>query len=203
MADENQRLYATVPFASTGFVTYRCLDNYRSPQRIARFLQALLPISFVARNPTPGDPVHVHEVAATAVTEVLATRIERLLDVGYTLAQIVVLTGKGQAASEVMGAERIGRFPVRRFVGFTADGSARYTAGDLRIETLWRFKGQQAPAVLVCELDGDLADQSTVRRLYCAATRASMHLEILVARGSALLSPLHPAAGQANAANMA
>jgi AAA domain len=200
LEDENQRLYSTPPVTAAGFVMWRCRDNYRSPQRIARFLQAALPVPFVARNPLHGDPVFVHDIAPASLIATLGARIERLRTAGYEPDQIVVLTGRGQTGSVVMQAEMLGPYVTRRAAGFTPDGTARYTAGELRVETLWRFKGQQAPAILLCEFDGDLADQATIRRLYCAATRATAHLEIFVPKGSALLPQLHQAAGRANGA---
>jgi hypothetical protein len=186
-----------------GFVTWRSRDNFRSPQRIARFLQALLPIDFIARNPLPGDPVHVQEVAKADLLDTVGVRVHQLCAAGYALDQIVVVTGRGRGSSEVFRAERIGGHPARRFTGFTPDGVALYSEGDLQVETLWRFKGQQASALILCEFDGDLADSATARKLYCAATRATMHLEILVPRGSPLLAPLQTAAGQANGAHLA
>jgi hypothetical protein len=151
LEDENQRLYDTPPVAMQGFVTWRSRDNFRSPQRIARFLQALLPIAFIARNPLPGDPVHVQEVAKADVLKAVGVRVHQLCAAGYALDQIVVLTGRGRGSSEVIRAERIGGHPVRRFTGFTPDGVALYSEGDLQVETLWRFKGQQASALILCE----------------------------------------------------
>jgi hypothetical protein len=102
-----------------------------------------------------------------------------------------------------MKMQRVGGLAARRAIGFTADGAVVHSAGDLRVETIWRFKGQQAPAVVVCELDGDLASDAMQRLLYCAATRATAHLEFLVVPGSALSAPLQRAAGQANGARLA
>jgi hypothetical protein len=203
LEDENQRLYDTPPVAMRGFVTWRSRDNFRSPLRIARFLQALLPITFIARNPLPGDTVHVQEVARADLLEALGMRVQALCTAGYAPDQIVVVTGRGRASSEVLRADRIGGRSVRRFTGFTPDGVALYSEGELQVETLWRFKGQQTSALILCEFDGDLKDPATARKLYCAATRATMRLEILVARGSSLLPPLRTAAGRANGEQLA
>ena len=122
---------------------------------------------------------------------------------GYTPDQIVILSGRGQSSSAAMKMQRVGGLAARRAIGFTADGGVVHSPCDLRVETIWRFKGQQAPAVVVCELDGDPTSDSTQRLLYCAATRATAHLEFLVAPGSALNTPLQRASGQANGARLA
>jgi hypothetical protein len=200
MEDANQRLYDAAPFDAAGFVTYRCRDNHRTPQRIAAFARALLPsFAFDARNPLPGDAVRAVETAPAAPLEAaLARRVEQLVQAGYAPAQIVVLTGRGLERSAVVKADRIGRHATRRPDGYTAPGRARYTEGELRVETLMRFKGQQAPAVIVCELDGDPADPAVQRRLYVAATRATARLEFLLPRGSPLLAPMRRAVGLAS-----
>jgi hypothetical protein len=202
LEDENQRLYEAPPASLAGFVTWRNRDNYRSPQRIARFLQSLLPISFNARNPVPGDPVHVREVAEADLAATIGERIDHLCAVGYAPDEIVVLTGHGQVTSLVFQKDRLGTHTTRRFRGFTPDGAAQYSDGEIQVETLWRFKGQQAAALILCEFDGDLGEATTARKLYCAATRATRRLEVLVPRGCAMLAPLRHAAGQANAAEL-
>ncbi len=199
LGDENQRLYEAPPVTLRDFVTCRNRDNYRSPQRISQFLRHLLPIPFDARNPVPGDEVHIEEVADADLPATLAARIDRLCMQGFAADEIVVLTGHGQSSSAVFPLDRLGAHAPRRFTGFTAEGVAQFSGGDVPVETLWRFKGQQAPAVILCEFDGDLGQPATVRKLYSAATRATRRLEILLPRGSALLAPLRRAAGQANA----
>lgn len=196
LEDENQRLYGGRPLSEPGFVLYRCRDNHRSPQRIARFLQALLPFHFEARNPLQGDAVQIVEAQPASLLDRLSERVERLVMAGYAPGQIVVLTGRGLQGSVAMKAESLAGHPTRRLAGYDADGGARFTEGALRVETLWRFKGQQAPAVVLCELDGDPADADLQRRLYVAATRATQRLEILLPKASALLATVRRAAAQ-------
>ena len=112
-------------------------------------------------------------------------------------SQIVVLTGKGMMQSAVMRAPAIGGYATRRLIGHELDGTPRFSEGTIQIETLWRFKGRQAPVILLCELDGSIDDAFTRSRLYVAATRATYHLEVLLPRTSTLTSALRAAAGQA------
>ena len=194
LEDENQNLNGGPLLSEPGFVRYRCRDNHRSPRRIARFITTLLPFSFEARNPLPGDMVQVIEAQPAALLDRLAERVERLVAGGYALEQIVVLTGRGLHSSVAMKAGRIAGHATRRLAGYGAEGRAQFTEGTLRVETLRRFKGQQAPAVVVCELDGELTDPEFQRRLYVVATRATQRLEFLLPRASALLGPMRRAA---------
>jgi AAA domain/UvrD-like helicase C-terminal domain len=196
LQDEGQRLYGGRPFAAPGFVGFRCRDNYRSPRRIARFIKALLGTDFEVRNPLQGDAVLVIDATAEGLLTRLGERVNKLVADGYALDQIVILTGHGIAASAVIKADRIGGHPTRRPVGYTPEGDTLFSDGALRVETLWRFKGNQAQAVLVCELDGDLKNNFVRNRLYVAATRATAHLEWFLPRTSALAQELRRAAGQ-------
>lgn len=195
LQDEDQRLFNGQAFTEPGFVGYRCRDNYRSPQRIARFIKALLAKDFDIRNPLPGDPVQVVEASAGTLLATAGKRVQHLVSSGYPPEQIVILTGRGAQKSTVMQAGVIGGHATRRLSGYAADGTAQFTEGSLRVESLWRFKGQQAPAILVCELDGDITDETTRRRIYVAATRATAHLEFLLPNTSALTAPFRKAAG--------
>lgn len=196
LQDEKQRLYGGRSFSEPGFVGYRCRDNYRSPARIARFIKALLGADFDVRNPLPGDAVQIIEATPEALLDRLGERVQKLVEDGFLPSQIVVLTGKGMMQSAVMQAPSIGGHATRRLVGHEADGTPRFSAGTLQVETLWRFKGRQAPVILLCELDGSLEDAFTRSRLYVAATRATYHLEVLLPRASSLTPVLHSAVGR-------
>ena len=48
------------------------------------------------------------------------------------------------------------------------------------IESVYRFKGQSAPAVILAEVDFDALDERTLRKLFVGATRAMMKLVLVV-----------------------
>jgi len=85
-------------------------------------------------------------------------------------------------------AERIGPFTVKRFTGeYDLFGNQLSTAGQLLFESIFRFKGQQAPAVIVTDIDADDGRiEIWQRRLLCAATRATVRLELIMQRGNPL-----------------
>ncbi len=53
------------------------------------------------------------------------------------------------------------------------------------IESVYRFKGQSAPAVVFAEIDFDVLDEKAVRKLFVGATRAMMKLVLVISERSA------------------
>jgi hypothetical protein len=52
--------------------------------------------------------------------------------------------------------------------------------GDLLVESVYRYKGQSAPAVVVAEFDFEELDEAARRRLFVALTRAQMAAELVL-----------------------
>ena len=55
-----------------------------------------------------------------------------------------------------------------------------WTSGPLLADTVYRFKGQSAPAVVVTECDFEQWDNKVWRLLFVGLTRARVHLEWVV-----------------------
>jgi hypothetical protein len=182
--DAAQRIYdARAPVELTGFVEYRTTANFRNPRRIADFIQRVLPIEIDARNPLPGLPPAVHVYASESEQlELLEARVCGLLELGFKPDQIVVISmhgrERGGSLSEVV---ELAGMPIHRYTGrHESDGTPIFTEGSLLFETIYRFKGQHAPAVLITDLDfADRGErESTI--VYCAMTRAKVALEVFV-----------------------
>ena len=52
--------------------------------------------------------------------------------------------------------------------------------GDVLLESVYRFKGQAAPAVIFAEIDFDELDDKAVRKLFVGATRSMMRLTLIL-----------------------
>ena len=78
--------------------------------------------------------------------------------------------------------DRIGKHFIRRFTGkYDERENQIYTRGELLFDTIFRFKGQQAPVIILTDLDESLEVNERSRRiLYCAMTRATVLLELIV-----------------------
>ena len=71
---------------------------------------------------------------------------------------------------------------LRRYTGaYDADGNQVLTPGQLTFESVYHFKGQEAPAVFLVDVD-PAADrlEREERLLYCGMTRATVRLDLVV-----------------------
>lgn len=52
-------------------------------------------------------------------------------------------------------------------------------------ESVYRFKGQSAPAVVLAEIDFETLDEKAVRKLFVGATRATLKLVLVLSENAA------------------
>jgi superfamily I DNA/RNA helicase len=188
LEDDDQRLYDRDGFDLSDAVTITCRDNYRSPQSICQVINAfaLADISVVSRNPYRGElpGFHVYAPDKGAIDKT-AEVVAGLLARGFGIADIVVLTGHGRSKSALLNAEYIGPHKTRRFTGaFSMNSDPIWTEGELLVESVFRFKGQSAPAVVLSEVDFVDLSPSERRKLFVGLTRAQMAVEIVVSPGA-------------------
>ena len=110
-----------------------------------------------------------------------ASAVEALLHRGFDLADIVVITGRGRVKSKLLNIDRIGQYSTRHFTGnYTSDGDQIWTTGELTTETVYRFKGQSSPAIVLSEVDFTEMTEVERNKLFVGLTRAQMALEIVL-----------------------
>jgi ATP-dependent exoDNAse (exonuclease V) beta subunit len=56
---------------------------------------------------------------------------------------------------------------------------------EVRVATIHRYKGLEAPVVVLCELDGRVGEDELASLLYVGATRARAHLVVVCSDGLA------------------
>jgi len=184
MEDEAQRLYEHDAFDLSDAVALTCNDNHRSPRAVCQVINALGLVSpaIISKSPYQGElPEFFHYGSESELIKQTECAIVNLLEQGYALSDIVILTAHGRNKSRLLNAERIGRFTARRFTGaFTRSGDPVWSEGDLMVESIYRFKGQSAPAVILSEVDfTELTDQER-RKLFVGMTRAQLNLQIVL-----------------------
>ena len=198
LEDPDQNIRRTDPPDAAGFVGWRARRNHRSPETVARFVRSVLPFDFECAGAASGfdvavwpfdDPGDQPKLAAKRVTELVRR--------GFRKTDIVLLTMRGFNRSPMSDPMlRLGNFTLGRFTGdYDMFGNQKMSKGEIRFDSIHRFKGQQAPAVILCDVDPDpkrLEDWE--RRLYCGMTRATMHLELLAARSNPWCERLFDAA---------
>ena len=184
LEDDDQRLYDREGFDLSDAVNITCRENYRSPQSICQAINAfsLAERSVVSRSPYRGELPGFHGYGAGKdVVSVTADVVKELLARGFAIADIVVLTGHGRNKSVLLNSERIGPHTTRRFTGaFTKNSDPIWTEGELMVESVFRFKGQSAPAVILSEVDFAELSPLEKRKLFVGMTRAQMAVEIVV-----------------------
>jgi superfamily I DNA and RNA helicase len=196
MVDDAQRLYEREAFDLPDAVTIQCNDNYRSPRAVCQIINALeLTIPAIqSKSPYVGEYpqfLQYHDVASLLSQTEHA--VNDLLKSGFALQDIVILTGAGLTSSKLFKAPLLGKMSLRKFTNtYNRNGDPVWTTGDLVLETLYRFKGQSAPAVVLTEMDFETFSQHERNKLFVGMTRAQMSLTVILseqatARVSSLL----------------
>jgi superfamily I DNA and RNA helicase len=80
--------------------------------------------------------------------------------------------------------DQVGGVALRRFTeNYDSDGGQIMTEGGLLFDSVYRFKGQEAPAVILVDVDPDVRYLERAEMLlYCGMTRATVRLELVVNR---------------------
>ncbi|SDC94796.1 AAA family ATPase [Paraburkholderia lycopersici] len=192
LEDPEQCVYpdrAQIEIGDAVVITAR--ENFRSPRRVAESINLLRltdePVAPCA--PFAGtQPAFTTYGSASGkrVADATADAVRRCLGSGYALQDIVVLCWRGRAHSELLAQDTLAVWTLRKFTGDYDDlGEPLYTEGDLTIETVRRFKGQSAPAIVLTEVDFDPSDGLWPNLLFVGLTRARLHVEVVIADAAA------------------
>ncbi len=193
LEDRDQNLYGKPrvsldDFAVGQFVGYHYQVNYRSPESIARFILQTLPFEFEQGNNRLGLGVKIHAYnEAEEQSGIVSNIVEKLIKDGFTYRQIIVLACCGLRRSTFHDLSTVGNLSLRKFTEYDDNGQQCYSPGDLRFDSVYRFKGLEMPAVILVDVDPDedsLDSFNTV--LYCGMTRASIRLEMAVKKQNPL-----------------
>ena len=189
LEDPMQNLYGRPPVALPGWVVLRARGNYRSPRPVVRMLQGLLPegagIEAVGPLNDAGLEVLTYRDAA-GLKEQVKEGIRVCLAAGYRKSDMAVVTYRGREQSALFPCTRLGPHSLRTFTGrYDLLGHPLYSDGEVLLETVYRFKGQAAPAIVFAEIDFETLDDRALRKLFVGATRAMMKLVLVVSERSA------------------
>jgi superfamily I DNA and RNA helicase len=184
LADEDQQLYDRPVFDLEDAVTLTCSDNFRSPRAIVNTIMALDLSSqpLRAAGPHTGQPpdMHVYETPQQML-ELTERAVQDYLKQGYGVDDIVLLSYRGRGSSLLMAQTEVAGHALRRHLGkFTAAGEPVWTDGTLLAETVFRYKGQAAPAVILTEIDFAEMNEKARRRLFVGLTRARMTATLIM-----------------------
>ena len=111
--------------------------------------------------------------------------VQDLIRRGFSHDDMVIVTCLGVNRSVFSNLDEVGGIRLRRFTGmYDTYGNQILTEGQLTFDSIYRFKGQQAPAVILVDVDPQ-NDQRGDRLLYCGMTRATVRLDMVVRSGNA------------------
>lgn len=180
LEDPDQNLQDKPSVSMEGFVRYRSLVNYRSPESIASFIRDTLPIPFEQGNSLPGLGVVVH--AYTEQPKIVGKAVQNLMRHGFSHDDIVVISCRGAQNSVFSNLVKVGGVGLRHFTGeYDSTGRQIMTEGKLTFDSVYRFKGQEAPAVILVDVDPRAERlEREERLLFCGMTRATVRLELVV-----------------------
>ena len=193
LEDPEQSLYERAPVALPGWASLSSPVNYRSPHLLVEFMNWLRltdePVE--AGGPAPGfDPEWIQHDDGASPVAATAEAVTGLIGKGYAPEAIAVLSYRGLAGSRIAGKggpEDIAGLRIARPAGYGADGVALRTEGVLLVDTVHRFKGQAADAVVVTEIDFEAFGARERRRLFVALTRARLHAVLVASERASLV----------------
>ena len=86
----------------------------------------------------------------------------------------------------------IGTFTLSRPTGeYDLLGNQLFESGQLRFDTVYRFKGQQAPAIILTDVDPNPGRPDHAQRLlFTGMTRATVRLELVLREGNSACQKL-------------
>jgi hypothetical protein len=187
MEDPAQQLYSDrVPFEIPDAVTVTSNENFRSPRALVRLINGLrlAGTEVEALSPYEGelpDPLVYEQPDKVAQSTLNA--VERCLQLGFGIDDIAIVSLRGRERSALQALDHLGPWRLRRFTGhYDEGGGAIWADGDLMIDSVRRFKGQAAPAIVLTECDFTDLDAMTARLLFVGLTRSRVHLEWVLSR---------------------
>ncbi|MBC3930600.1 NERD domain-containing protein [Undibacterium curvum] len=193
LEDADQCLYARKSCELSETVSIECMDNFRSPQMICQAINAfgLTSKSIKSKSPWHGDipQFYIYDGGEHDLIKKTEGAIQDCLKQGIDVTDIAVLTVKGMQQSKVLRQENLASYSTKRFTGdFSEDGQAKWSKGLLLLESVFRFKGQSAAAIILTEVDFAELSKAERAKLFVGMTRGTLSVSIvLTQRASDLL----------------
>jgi hypothetical protein len=189
LEDPLQNLYGRAPVALDGWVTLNAHANYRSPRDVVELLVRLDPSQISDAGIEAASPFHRADIDfqsypdgdTNAMYEQTRHAIAACLDAGFSTDDIALVSFHGRDRSRLLHLDRLGGHSLKSFTGdYDAAGRPVVRDGALVAESLYRFKGQSAPATILTEIDFEALDDQAFRKLFVGMTRARLKLVLVL-----------------------
>jgi hypothetical protein len=187
LEDPNQNLYGKESVPLPGWVTLHSDTNYRSPRQIVELLATIGATDTPVEAGSPFKGADIEElVYQEGDTEAMLAQTRRAvtlcLGAGFTREDIAIASFRGREKSAILHLDQLS--DVHTLKSFTGEydlfGNPQYRDGGLLAESVYRFKGQSAPAIIFTEIDFEEMDQLVLRKLFVGMTRARLKLVLVL-----------------------
>ncbi len=191
LEDSMQNLYGREPVPLPGWVTLHADTNFRSPRQVVDLLLALAPggTRIGAASPFAGAGIDVltwPDGDAAQMHAQTRNGIKKCLGAGFTRNDMAIVSFRGREQSSLLQLDALGQHTLKSFDGsYDLFGNPVFRDGELLAESVYRFKGQSAPAVIFTEIDFDTLDDKSFRKLFVGMTRARLKLVLVMSERSA------------------
>ncbi|HEY0489527.1 MAG TPA: ATP-binding domain-containing protein [Telluria sp.] len=194
LEDPTQNLYGRDMVPLPGWVTLHSHTNYRSPRQIVDMLasigEARKPVK--AASPFEGADIEALVYPEGDTEAMLAQTkhaITLCLAAGFARQDIAIASFRGREKSAILGRDTLGdAHTLKSFTGeYDLFGNPVFREGGLLAESVYRFKGQSAPAVIFTEIDFEQIDELVFRKLFVGVTRARLKLVLVLSERAAEL----------------
>ena len=187
LEDPNQNLYGREMVPLPGWVKLHSDTNFRSPRQIVDMLASLGAVQppVVAGSPFKGAGIEellYPEGDTEAMLAQTRRAITSCLAAGFARHDIAIASFRGREKSAILGLDKLSdAHTLKSFTGaYDLFGNPVYREGGLLAESIYRFKGQSAPAVIFTEIDFEQLDELVLRKLFVGMTRARLKLVLVL-----------------------
>ena len=184
LEDPSQDLYGRWQTNWPEWVKISSPINYRSPQRLVNLMNALelTDDPLEAGNGYAGMIPNIEPYQDGMEIQATENAIKDLIAEGYAPESIAVLSYRGVATSKVLSSNvsELAGLKVKKFMGYDSQGKATWSDGEIFVDTLFRFKGQCADAIVLTEIDFDEWTENVKRRLFVGLSRARLVVSLVL-----------------------
>ncbi|CUI05709.1 Superfamily I DNA and RNA helicases [Janthinobacterium sp. CG23_2] len=187
LEDPNQNLYGRPAVPLPGWVKLHSDNNFRSPRQIVDMLASIGAVHPPVEAGSPFKGADIEELMyPEGDTEAMLAQTRRAvtlcLGAGFARHDIAIASFRGREKSAILRLDKLSEaHTLRSFTGeYDLFGNPIYRDGGLLAESVYRFKGQSAPAVIFTEIDFARIDELVLRKLFVGMTRARLKLVLVL-----------------------
>ncbi|MCD2518014.1 ATP-dependent helicase [Massilia sp. G4R7] len=187
LEDPDQNLYGKEMVALPGWVVLHSNTNYRSPREVVQMLSSIGAVSQPVEAGSPFKGADIEEMLypegdVEAMLNQTRRAVTSCLAAGFGRQDIAICSFRGREKSAILKLDKLSdAHTLRSFTGaYDLFGNPVFREGGLLAESVYRFKGQSAPALIFTEIDFEEMDELTLRKLFVGMTRARLKLVLVM-----------------------